>query len=206
MSIQKLPRRRLLASVGSATIIGIAGCSTQGNDTSSTTNPSSRTDEQDPKAESATSTSTPEETEGATTDKTVVDMITDNKGSYFDPKGLVIDPGTTIQFVNTSGSHAATAYHPDNDDKPLRIPEDATVWDSGIYTDTGETFEHTFGVEGVYDYYCSPHEMLGMVGRIIVGTPQDGPGTNPPEELPPAAQESLPSIESVLDQRVVNGP
>ena len=26
-------------------------------------------------------------------------------------------------------------------------------------------------VEGVYDYFCAPHEMAGMVGRIIVGRP-----------------------------------
>ena len=26
---------------------------------------------------------------------------------------------------------------------------------------------------GVYDYYCQPHEMAGMVGRIVVGEPRD---------------------------------
>ncbi|MDG5777166.1 plastocyanin/azurin family copper-binding protein [Haloarculaceae archaeon H-GB1-1] len=133
-------------------------------------------------------------------------MITDNNGSYFDPNGLLIESGTTVRFVNSSGSHSTTAYHPDNDDTPLRIPEDATAWDSGVYTNAEETFEHTFDVEGVYDYYCTPHAMLGMVGRIVVGTPQDGPGTEPPADLPPAAKESLPSIDTILEKEVVKGP
>lgn len=133
-------------------------------------------------------------------------MITDNKGSYFDPKGILIEAGTTVRFENVSGSHATTAYHPENDDKPLRIPEAATAWDSGIYTDSGETYEHTFDEEGVYDYYCPPHEMLGMVGRIIVGEPRDGPGTMPVEDLPPAATESIPSIDTLLDDQIVTGP
>lgn len=139
-------------------------------------------------------------------EQTVVDMVTDNKGSYFDPKGVLIEAGTTVRFVNASGSHSATAYHPDNEGKPLRIPEGSAAWDSGIYTNAEETFEHTFETEGVYDYYCTPHESLGMVGRIVVGAPQDGPGTTPPDDLPPAARESLPSIESILEQRVVSGP
>jgi hypothetical protein len=40
----------------------------------------------------------------------------------------------------------------------------------------GLSFEVTLTVEGVYDYYCTTHEMAGMVGRIIVGQPS-GPGT-----------------------------
>ncbi len=64
----------------------------------------------------------------------------------------------------------------------------------------------TLETEGVYDYYCIPHEMLGMVGRIVVGEPHGGPGTTPPESLPPAARESLPSTELILEQEVVNGP
>jgi hypothetical protein len=36
-------------------------------------------------------------------------------------------------------------------------------------------FQH----EGVYDYFCKPHEAAGMVGRIVVGNPGSGPGTRP---------------------------
>ncbi|MFW5937619.1 MAG: plastocyanin/azurin family copper-binding protein, partial [Halanaeroarchaeum sp.] len=29
----------------------------------------------------------------------------------------------------------------------------------------------TFATEGTYDYYCMPHQSLGMVGRFVVGEP-----------------------------------
>ena len=35
--------------------------------------------------------------------------------------------------------------------------------------------EYTFEVEGTYDYYSRRHEVIGMVGRIVVGSP-GGPG------------------------------
>lgn len=133
-------------------------------------------------------------------------MITDNQGSYFDPKGLLIDAGTTIQFVNVSGNHATTAYHPEYGDQPLRIPKTAEPWNSRVFTEPNKTFEVTFEDPGVYDYYCPPHEMLGMVGRILVDEPQGGPGTTPPSELPPSAREKLPAIETILEQETIEGP
>ena len=61
----------------------------------------------------------------------------------------------------------------------LRIPEQATPWDSGLMTTKGAHFDFTFTVEGVYDYFCLPHENDEMVGRIVVGKPGNGPGTLP---------------------------
>jgi hypothetical protein len=56
-------------------------------------------------------------------------------------------------------------------------------FDSGTLQ-AAETFEHTFETEGVYNYYCTPHEALGTVGLVVVGGPQGGPGTESPEEVP----------------------
>lgn len=203
----KPTRRRVLGGLGTAVIAGLTGCSA-GASTQQAASPAET--EPTPTAVPTTAVQDPSsDTPGQANDKadTTVDiqMITDNKGSYFDPKGLLVEPGATIRFINASGSHATAAYHPDHG-MALRIPEDATPWDSGLYTEPDETFEVTLETEGVYDYYCEPHESLGMVGRIIVGEPQGGPGTTPPESLPPAARESLPSIETVLEKEVVNGP
>ena len=33
------------------------------------------------------------------------------------------------------------------------------------------TFEWTFDVEGTYDYFSRDQEIMGMVGRIVVGKP-----------------------------------
>lgn len=95
---------------------------------------------------------------------------TDGSHVWFEPAGLHIAPGATVRWVNMdpANSHTATAYHPSNYDHPLRIPEGAKPWDSD-YLLPGESFEVTLTVPGIYDYFCVPHEMAGMVGRIVVG-------------------------------------
>ena len=93
----------------------------------------------------------------------------------------------------------------------MRIPEAAKPWDSG-YLLPGHSFATTLTVEGVYDYFCRPHEMAGMVGRIVVGRP-GGPGARPfdwftathPDWLPVplAAQRAFPPVERILRDKVV---
>jgi plastocyanin len=132
----------------------------------------------------------------------------------FDPIGLWVAPGTTIRWVLDANVHTTTAYHPRNDRHSLRIPPEAQPWDSGFLINPGDHFEVRLTVEGVYDYFCAPHEFAGMVGRIVVGRPS-GPGLNPyddfrttPEgrgwkEVPPAAQAAFPAVESILRLRSV---
>ena len=135
--------------------------------------------------------------------------------AYFDPAGVRIAPGDTVRWVQMSGFHSITSYHPRNDNHELRIPESAEPWDSDIlladYPKSGATFERVFTVPGVYDYFCKPHEMAGMVGRIVVGEPGDGPGTKPfgyaPGEhwkpIPEVARKAFPPIADILQKRIV---
>lgn len=112
-----------------------------------------------------------------------VAMKTQDGSYFFDPIGLHVQPGDTVTFENVSGSHASTAYVAGTGGaRVTRIPDGAAGWNSGILTAPGATFEHTFEVEGTYDYFCVPHKTLGMVGRIVVGEP-DGPaeGSMPPD-------------------------
>ncbi len=122
----------------------------------------------------------------------------------FDPVGLLIEPGTSVIWLNMGDFHTTTAFHPDNDELlpggvPLRIPEGAESWHSGILGLTaGTQFDHRFQVEGVYDYFCQPHYNFGMVGRIIVGGPRGGPAIRRPlSELPAPARGQMPSVETV---------
>lgn len=203
-----LDRRRFLLLASSTAIAGVAGCSESNADDTPAENDNAESDADDTSTEYDNVESDADDTpaENATDDgPPVVEMITDNQGTYFDPKGLAVEPGTTVRFVNASGTHGTTAYHPEHGG-PLRIPEEAEPWDSAIYSEPDRSFEVTFDVEGVYDHYCPPHESMGMVGRLIVGEPHDGPGTTPPEELPPGAREALPSTEEVLDAGTVAGP
>ncbi len=138
--------------------------------------------------------------------------------TYFDPAGVRVVPGDTVRWVQLSGFHSITAYHPSNDNHELRIPASAQPWDSDIlladYPKRGATFEHVFTVPGVYDYFCKPHEMAGMVGRIVVGNPGNGPGTKPfgyaPSEnwkpVPELARRTFPSIAEIMQKGRVRVP
>jgi plastocyanin len=128
----------------------------------------------------------------------------------FDPIGIRIRPGQTVRWIQVTDYHSVAAYHPANGSHELRIPTGAKPWDSdvmlGQYPAKGSTFEHTFTQEGVYDYFCGPHEQAGMVGRIIVGQPGSGPGTLPfnyaPgkgwKPVPSAAQAQFPTVAEIM--------
>ena len=125
----------------------------------------------------------------------VVDMTDD---LIFDPETLTVAPGDTVRWVNVGGvGHSVTAYEDG-------IPEDADFFASGDFeTESaarsgypqrgdvpgGEEYSHTFEVEGDYEYFCIPHESVGMIGEISVvpggATPE--PAVNIPT-VPDAAK------------------
>lgn len=132
---------------------------------------------------------------------------------WFDPVGLLVRPGTTVRWVLVEGVHTTTAYHPANGDLPRRMPQGARPWDSGYLVDSGTTFEVSLDVEGVYDFFCRPHEAAGMVGRIVVASSTDRDAgaarmaaagdraTLSPEgddRLPEAVLGALPAVEEIL--------
>jgi plastocyanin len=128
---------------------------------------------------------------------------------WFDPIGVRLQPGQTVEWVNhdPGNAHTATAYHPANFGRPLRIPEGAAPWNSD-YLLPDETFTVTLTVPGVYDYYCVPHEHAGMVGRLVVGTPPAGGWPAPPlatgdGALPAVAMEACPAVEAIMRKGMV---
>lgn len=112
-----------------------------------------------------------------------VSFVMENR-NHFEPHIVHIAVGGTVTWVTQTGRHGVAAYHPDNN-RQRRIPNEASSWSSGPLT-SGESFSQTFTVEGVYDYYCPPHEGVGMIGSIVVGNPavEDQPGLTPPANLP----------------------
>ena len=79
----------------------------------------------------------------------------------FAPTNIWIDPGTTVNFEWVSNGHNVL---------PNTQPEGAGWEGSGeALEDEGFTYSHTFETGGMYTYFCSPHEQLGMVGAIAVG-------------------------------------
>jgi halocyanin-like protein len=79
----------------------------------------------------------------------------------FLPTGLWIDPGTTVTFEWVSNGHNVL---------PEEQPDGAGWEGSGqALENEGFSYTHTFDTAGIYKYYCSPHEQLGMLGAIAVG-------------------------------------
>lgn len=134
----------------------------------------------------------------------VVEMRGTARGEriWFAPNGLAVAPGTTVRFVNrdNGNSHTATAYHPANFDRLQRIPAAAEPWNTDFLL-PGESAEVVLDAPGVYDYYCIPHEMAAMVGRIVVGRPDD-PGWEGPapatDDVSAEVMAALPHVEEIL--------
>ena len=116
---------------------------------------------------------------------------------WFDPIGLHVPAGTTVRWRNRDpgNSHTATAY-------PLRIPAQAAAWNSD-YLLPDETFAVVLEVEGVYDYFCKPHEHAGMVGRIVVGRPLQAPLAG---GIPAVALLALPTVADIVRLGAVQAP
>lgn len=138
-------------------------------------------------------------------DKQIGMITTANGQNFYTVPFRWVEPGTTVRWELIQGSHSTTAYAEMNN-KPNRIPAEASAWDSGVKSEPGTTFERTFDVPGVYDYYCTPHEGLGMVGRLVVGSPnlETQPAlAEPQDSLPSSVSEALSGLN--VATRVIFG-
>jgi plastocyanin len=123
----------------------------------------------------------------------------DGSKVWFDPVGLLIPPGAAVTWTNRDpgNSHTSTAYHPDQDGRPLRIPAEADPWNSD-YLLPDQAFTAVLSAPGVYDYFCIPHEMAAMVGRIVVARAGEAlaePDLPPLPDIPP---DAFPSVADIL--------
>jgi len=126
------------------------------------------------------------------TDTVVVEVKGTDTDARFDPVVVAVNPGDVIQFVVRQGIHTVTAYHPKNR-RPQRIPASAQPFDSGLM-EQGDEWFLSISEEGVYDYFCLPHEKLGHAGRIIAGS-FNATADYPKEGIPGVVLQKL-SIET----------
>ena len=106
--------------------------------------------------------------DGTTVDRTDQDAVEITVGSQgnggafaFDPPAVRVTPGTEVtwRWTGKGGVHNVVS----EGDGPL---------DSGDPVEAeGTEYTHTFEEMGVYNYYCVPHESLGMKGSVVVGGP-----------------------------------
>lgn len=79
----------------------------------------------------------------------------------FTPNSVNATVGDTISWIWVSGTHTTTSGV---------IPGGASSWDNPI--SSGNTnFKYVVTQAGVYGYYCTPHQGMGMVGVINVSAP-----------------------------------
>lgn len=177
-----IDRRTMLRLSGVVAIGTLAGCSGQqgSEDTDTPTTPTpSEGDDAPPGGDQLGG---PNDLQSSASVEATVLSSDQGAGQNVNTPAVVwIEQGATVTWDILEAAHSVTAYHPDYD-RRLRIPEDASPFDSETLSE-GETFEHTFETPGVYNYFCRPHEGLGMVGLVIVDGPLDGAGTTAPEDV-----------------------
>jgi plastocyanin len=87
----------------------------------------------------------------ATLPETVVTMTEHNQ---FSPNELHVQVGQTVTWRNDSQvEHTVTG--PGFDSGPIA---------------PGRSFSHTFDAVATVQYYCKPHQAMGMVGRVEVSS------------------------------------
>lgn len=92
----------------------------------------------------------------------------------FEPAELTVSVDETVTWGFDSAGHNICCRPDDHDD--VELPDDAEPFGSygpdespdGSLVPRGETYEHTFGVAGIYHYVCIPHASVGMQGTIRV--------------------------------------
>jgi plastocyanin len=202
-----MQRRQLLKTAGivaTGSMVGLAGCSGggDGDDGSSDDGGDGSGDgSSDGSGDGSSDGSGDDSSDGGNGggETTTVEMRTESGNYLFDPIGLYVEEGDTVVFENVSGSHSAVAYSDGNGPATTtRIPEGAEAFGSQIFSEEGATYEVTFDTAGTYDYFCTPHKTLGMVGRIVVGEP-GGPaeGSMPPDG-------DVPDSQTIVDQGSVS--
>lgn len=154
-----------------------------------TSTPTTETDRASPRKEPSTATATetqsaePTRTETETPHATDTDtpagtdtraptatppegqtVIVGPDGTFrFDPEDFTITAGATVRWEWEDDGHNV---------RPSSKPDDST-WSGtpggdGTTYDEGYTYEYTFAVPGKYEYYCAPHQSLGMTGSFTV--------------------------------------
>ncbi|MDQ1711237.1 MAG: hypothetical protein QOE45_687 [Frankiaceae bacterium] len=87
----------------------------------------------------------------------------------FDPATITVAVGGKVTWTNTGGGYhtvtGGTAGTPDSS---------SPIGDHQLAA-TGATAVVTFTKAGTYQYYCQPHQTLGMTGEVVVGAPGASP-------------------------------
>src|SRR6266571_2823593 len=99
---------------------------------------------------------------------TIVDVtVGGGNGFQFVPDTVNISVGDTVQWTWATSFHSVTSGPPCVADSQYCSPNDMNCA-SGILSNSGTVYTHTFSQAGAYSYFCAAHCSLGMTGVVNV--------------------------------------
>lgn len=134
---------------------------TDGSTATATPSPTPAETPTDAPTETPTATATPSPTPRAADQ--VVEVGPEGDEFAFVPDSFEIATGDTVVWAWRAGGHNVRP-----DSTPSGTDWEGTPGGDGDTYDEGYEHEHTFETAGDYEYYCAPHEGLGMVGEFTV--------------------------------------
>lgn len=131
----------------------------------------------------------------------IATLVTGTVGFHFDPAGLHVSPGDVVLFSAETPDHAVAAYH-ERHGRQNRVPDSVGPITSPQIP-AGGSWRYRFETEGVYDFYCPPHQVFGMVMRVVVSDGDSVPSLSVENTgRPPAEETFLPEILGGFDPNV----
>ena len=92
-----------------------------------------------------------------------VQMVTDEKGSYYDPSTIEASRGDVIRFTLKAGVHNVS--FPDS----LNSIKDGLPKSSDFLQLPGQEYDLPVSMRpGTYQFHCDPHAALGMKATLVV--------------------------------------
>jgi plastocyanin len=117
------------------------------------------------------------------TTSTIFDVAVGQGGFVFVPSTLNISVGDTVRWTWATGGHSVTSGPACAADSQFCSPDNMNC-NSGILSNTGTVYQHTFAQAGTYSYFCVAHCALGMTGVINVAGGCSPPGWSAGPDLP----------------------
>ena len=87
----------------------------------------------------------------------------DKMRMVFEPQNLQVAVGDTVTWVNEADEDHNMLTYPDG------YPLGSKAFSSPYLEKAGDKWSYTFEDEGIFEYHCLPHIMMGMRGKILVG-------------------------------------